>query len=50
MTVEPNYIKSLEKENEQLKNEIINLKTEIADHRIKEYRLIKILIETSDYT
>lgn len=31
---------------EQLKNEIINLKTEIVDHRIKEYRLMKILNET----
>lgn len=41
---------SLEKENKQLKDEIINLKTEIADHRIKAYRLTKILNETSDYT
>lgn len=37
-------------ENEQLKDEIINLKTEIVDHRIKAYRLTKILNETSDYT
>lgn len=41
---------SLEKENKQLKDEIINLKTEIVDHRIKAYRLTKILNETSDYT
>ncbi len=33
---------------DKLKNEIINLKTEIVDHRIKEYRLLKILKETSD--
>lgn len=48
---------NLIEENKQLKqeisdkyNEIINLKTEIGDHRIKEYRLLKILNETSDYT
>lgn len=41
---------SLEKELHEKNNEIINLKTEIADHRIKEYRLTKILNETSDYT
>lgn len=34
----------------ELTNEIINLKTEIVDHRVKEYRLTKILNETSDYT
>lgn len=37
-------------ENKKLKNEIIDLKTEIVDHRTKEYRLTKILNETSDYT
>lgn len=35
---------------EKLKNENINLKTQIVDHRVKEYRLLKILNETSDYT
>lgn len=34
----------------QLKTEIVDLKTEIVDHRVKEYRLTKILNETSDYT
>lgn len=41
---------SLEKELHEKNNEIINLKTEIVDHRIKAYRLTKILNETSDYT
>ena len=41
---------SLEKENAQLKDEIINHKTEIVDHRVKEYRLRKILNETTDHT
>lgn len=33
----------------KLKKEIVDLKTEIVDHRVKEYRLTKILNETSDY-
>ena len=37
-------------ENQNLKKEIVDLKTEIVDHRVKEYRLTKILNETSDYT
>ena len=43
-------IDELLEENKKLKNEIIDLKTEIVDYRIKEYRLTKILNETSDYT
>lgn len=34
----------------KLKKEIVELKTEIVDHRVKEYRLTKILNETSDCT
>lgn len=33
-----------------LKKEIVELKKEIVDHRVKEYRLTKILNETSDLT
>lgn len=35
---------------EQLKNEIIDLKTKLYDAHVKEQRLLKILNETSDYT
>lgn len=37
-------------ENEQLKDEIINLKTKLYDAAVKEQRLLKILNETDDYT
>lgn len=43
-------MKSLADEYHILVDEIIKLKTEIVDHRVKEYRLLKILNETSDYT
>ena len=41
---------SLEKQNAQLKEEIIELKTKLYDATVKEQRLLKILNETSDYT
>lgn len=44
------YIEKLKSKIDYQNNEIINLKTEIVDHRIKAYRLTKILNETSDYT
>lgn len=43
-----NYL--ISKENAQLKDEIINLKTKLYDASVKEARLLKILNETSDYT
>ncbi|WWT40397.1 hypothetical protein [Staphylococcus phage PT1-9] len=46
LVVENEFLKD---ENAKLKKEIVDLKTEIVDHRVKEYRLTKILNETSDY-
>ena len=43
-------IEELLAENEQLKDEIINLKTKLYDATVKEQRLLKILNETDDYT
>lgn len=37
-------------ENEQLKQQIIELKTKLYDANVKEQRLLKILNETDDYT
>lgn len=41
---------TMEQENEQLKQQIIELKTKLFDANVKEQRLLKILNETSDYT